>query len=153
MCTLLGGVRKRSLGEVEKHWEERGDGEMKGSIAELVWLQSWGGRKGDYEGYWVVVKGKDSKSGLKEESKGEEKAVEVGVEKEVIEEGAKGASPTKETPTEDMPKEDAPAEEMQTEETPAGETAVLEEAPGSEEEQTIEEEVVEDIPKGVGEKG
>jgi hypothetical protein len=95
-CARCGKCKTRSVGEVEDHWDDAGHGNTKGSVVELVQLQSWGDRKGGHGGYWVVYKGKHSGSEERMESRTREEA-----------------APAEETPMEEESREEeAAAEEM-----------------------------------------
>lgn len=65
-CARCGKCKTRVFGEVEKHWYDIGHGITKGSVVELVRLQSWGDRKGGQGGYWVVDEDKGGIEGEKE---------------------------------------------------------------------------------------
>lgn len=119
-CARCGQCKTRVFGEVEKHWYDIGHGDTKGSVVELVELQSWGDRKGGKGGYWVVRR-----------------------EKAAMEE----AGPAEETPMEDsreMVEEAAPAEVLVEEETPAEEEKSIEEVAQAEKD-AVEETPIEEV--------
>ncbi|KFZ17917.1 hypothetical protein V502_04361 [Pseudogymnoascus sp. VKM F-4520 (FW-2644)] len=53
-CKCCGQFKARSVQEVEEHWRWAEHEETTGSMIERVRIQSWGGRKGADQRYWVV---------------------------------------------------------------------------------------------------